>query len=85
MKTLYIGTRVLGNLLLFVVYTLVGMNLVNLAFDIVLNTMGKTVPSANDPVHLKIAAITFVFITIVTILYRKYFYMNFNKKEKQEK
>lgn len=75
-----IAWKIVLNIVFFVLYVLIWMNLVNFIYDLILNTLWKTVPLSNDPVHLKIAWITFLLITVITIVFRKYFYYSFAPK-----
>jgi hypothetical protein len=77
--------KIFGNIILFIVYTLAGITLVNTLFGLVLSVMDQPIPGPDDLVHVKMAVITLVFVTVVTVLYRKYFYMKVEGFKKTEK
>lgn len=45
----------------------------------------QAIPGPEDLVHVKMAIITLVFVTVVTVLYRKYFYMKIEAFKKEQK
>jgi len=73
--------RIILNIFLFATYSLVGMNAVNFIYDLILNLSWNPVPISNDPIHLKIAWITFLIVVLSTLVFRKYFYLKIRKKE----
>jgi len=82
MKNIPIAIKVLINLVFFVIYSIISMNLINFIYDFSLHFLWKIVPKSNDIIHLKIAWVVLILVLIFTILFRKYFYVKINNKEK---
>jgi len=82
MKNIPIAMKIILNFIFFVIYWLISMNLVNFIYDLILNFSWRSVPPPNDPIHLKIAWTVLLFVLILTIIFRKYFYLNVLKEKK---
>lgn len=81
MKKLPIAFKLLLNILFFVIYSIIFMNIINFLYDLYLYYVWKVIPLSDDIVHLKIAWIVFIFTLIFTLIFRKYFYISLvNKK-----
>lgn len=86
MKNIFIAIKVLLNVVLWFVYSLIWVVLSNFVFAwLVPILLNKTVAPAYDPVHLKIAVVTVTVITILTIIFRKYLYLSLKFKIKSKK
>lgn len=75
MNTLPTAIKAILNLIFFVIYILIGIFSENLLFGLVLTMLGKTIPASTDPIHMKLAILAFVAVGVVTVLFRKYFYL----------
>jgi len=83
MKTLFIAFKGLVNFLLFTFYSLIFIIASNFVFWLVLNFLWRNIPSGEDPIHFKMALLVIFLTLLVTLLYRKFFYLNvFNTLDK---
>ncbi len=98
MKQLPIALRFILNILFFVIYCVILQFLSGFILWWTYKSLWKAIPYSWDPIFIKIALVTFLFILIFTLIFRKYFYIsldlnkdveedekNYNNKEKQEK
>lgn len=85
MKTLLIILKVIVNALLFMFYTLVFIIASNFIFWLVLDVvLNKDVPWSDDPIHWKMAVLVIFLSLLVTLLFRKFFYINIFSSEKKK-
>ena len=85
MKTLLIILKVIVNALLFMFYTLVFIIASNFIFWLVLDVvLNKDVPWSDDPIHTKMAVLVIFLSLLVTLLFRKFFYINIFTSEKKK-
>lgn len=80
MKTLFIALKVLVNFLLFAFYSLVFIIASNFIFWLVLDILWRDIPSSEDPIHMKMALLTIFLSLLITLLYRKFFYLDISNK-----
>ena len=84
MKTLLIILKVIVNALLFMFYTLIFIIASNFIFWLVLDiVLNKSVPWSDDPIHMKMAVLVIFLSLLVTLLFRKFFYINIFASEKK--
>ncbi len=77
MKTLLIILKIIVNALLFIFYTLVFIIASNFIFWLILDlVLNKNVPGSDDPIHMKMAVLVIFLSLLVTLLFRKFFYIN---------
>lgn len=81
MKNLPVAMKIVFNVIFFLLYSIIAMNVINFLYDSVLHLSWKVVPTSWDIVHLKIALVILIFTLILTIIFRKYFYFSLNKKK----
>ena len=85
MKTLLIILKVIVNALLFMFYTLIFIIASNFIFWLVLDVvLNKDVPWSDDPIHTKMAVLVIFLSLLVTLLFRKFFYINIFTSEKKK-
>lgn len=87
MKILISFIKIVLNIFFFIVYSLFSIVLVNFVYGLVLTKMWISIPDSTDSVHLKMAVLVVLVILFLTILFRKYFYLNvcFKKDIKENK
>lgn len=89
MKALFTLLKLFINSLLFVFYSFIFITAGNFLFWLVLSIMGKTIPASDDPIHVKIAVLIIFLSLLITLLFRKIFYIsiftNVSKKIVNEK
>ena len=79
MKNIPILVKGLLNVLFFCIYSLIWIILWNFIYWFILNSLWKVIPWPSDPIHMKLAILVIVFISLVTGLLRKYFYLSCKK------
>lgn len=76
MSKLPVVFKIIINIFFFFIYLIIWIFLVSFVYWFTLsNILWKVVPSSSDPIHMKIAWVVFLIVFIVTIVYRKYFYI----------
>ncbi len=81
MKNLPVAIKIVFNIIFYVLYSVITMNIINFLYDFFLHLSWKVVPASWDIVHLKIALVVLIFMLILTIIFRKYFYFSLAKQE----
>lgn len=82
MKQMPIAIKILCNTLFFLVYTFVGIMTVNfLYWFITTQVLGKSVPGSADPIHLKLAFFSILVVAVLTVVFRRFFYISLMKEE----
>ncbi|USN58165.1 MAG: hypothetical protein H6767_07725 [Candidatus Peribacteria bacterium] len=77
MHRLPFAIKLVLNLVFFCIYVIISIVLVNFVYGfVVAEWLGGNVPGSSDPVHMKMATVVFLVVIIITILYRKYFYLS---------
>ncbi len=84
MKNIPIAFRVIINIFLYIIYTVIWHFIFGLIFAFVLRLSWKKIPISTDPVFTKIAIVASFFILVLTLVFRKYFYITL-EIEKEEK
>ena len=78
--------KIIFNAVLFVVYSLVSIVVVNFFDGLwVAKILEKQVPASTDIVHMKIGIFVVLLVLLSTLLLRKYFYFSLLLKEKTVK
>lgn len=75
MKTLFIAFKIIVNAFLLFFYILFSVIFWNFLFWLFLTIFEKTVPDSTDPIHLKIAILVTFLTLLVSLLFRKYLYL----------
>ena len=75
MKTLFIAFKIIVNAFLLAFYILFSVIFWNFLFWLFLTIFEKTVPDSTDPIHLKIAILVTFLTLLVSLLFRKYLYL----------
>jgi hypothetical protein len=82
MKIITVTVRGIINVLLFMFYSLFFVIASNFTYWLVLKKiLWKSVPWTEDPIHLKFAIIVLFWTFIITILFRKFFYIPLKSKK----
>lgn len=76
MKYLYLTIKSLLNIIFFIVYVLLANTLINFAFGGILSVFDKSVPGPQDPIHVQILILVWIFVLLITVIWRKYFYFS---------
>lgn len=84
MRDLPFMARLFINILLFCIYVLISSVIFSFLFPLVLQILGKEVLDPTDPVFIKIQIFIIFFVFLVSIIFRKYFYVLANAKEHVE-
>jgi hypothetical protein len=86
MKIITAIIRGLINILLFAFYSLFFVIATNFIYwFVVKEIMEKSVPGTENPIHLKMAVLVIFWTFVITLLFRKFFYVPLYTKEKKEK
>lgn len=75
MKTLFIAFKILVNIILLSFYILFSIIFWNFLFWLFLTIFDKVVPWKDDPIHFKIAILVIFLTLVISILFRKFFYL----------
>lgn len=75
MKTLFVAFKIIVNAFLLGFYILFSIIFWNFLFWLFLTIFEKTVPDSTDPIHLKIAILVTFLTLLVSLLFRKYLYL----------
>lgn len=82
MKNIPLAIKVICNVLFYLVYNFIVIMLTGLLYGFVVSQiLGKSVPWSGDPIHMKIAFISIMVVSILTVVFRKFFYMPLAKWE----
>ncbi len=85
MNTIISIIKLIINVIFFLIYSLFGILFGGVAYGFYMSyILDKTVPDESDPIHLKIALISIVVVFILTILMRKFLYLNISSKNKEK-
>ena len=76
MKKIPVAIRFIINIIFFVIYSLIWIVTLNFLYWLVLTNMWKSVPWSSDPIHMKIAWVVILIILLISIIFRKYFYIS---------
>lgn len=68
-------SRVIINILFYIFYVLLASVIFSFIFPLTLKISGKAVVNPADPIFAKIQIAIIVFVLIVTVIYRRYFYL----------
>ncbi|MDA9129117.1 hypothetical protein N9J72_01405 [Candidatus Gracilibacteria bacterium] len=75
MRDLPLVARMIVNLFLFAFYVLFFSLVFSFAFPLVLQAMGKPVMNPADPMFIKIQLFVAILVLLISIIWRKYFYL----------
>jgi len=81
MKKLFIALKIIVNILLFCFYTLIFIIAWNFIFWLILTILNRDVPWSVDPIHMKMAILIIFLSLLITLLFRKFFYLNLAIKQ----
>lgn len=81
MKNLPFFLRLAINFLAYVFYTLVISVIFSFAFPFTLRLLKKWLFAPTDPIYTKIQIVIAVLVLVLTIIYRKYFYISLKKED----
>lgn len=84
MKKLPLALRIILNVLFYIVYVLVFSLVVSFALALVPMIFGMNFISAGDPLFAKVQIFILLFILIITLVLRKYFYLNLRMYEEDD-
>lgn len=73
--------RIIANVFLFCLYTLVAIVIENFIFGLIIVNSWQTVPGSDHPIHMALAIATVWFVALITFILRKFFYITLGKKE----
>lgn len=76
MNKLFIALKILINIVLFGFYSLVFVIAWNFAFGLILSILNRSVPWSEDPIHAKMAVLVIFLTLLITLLFRKVFYLS---------
>lgn len=68
--------RIIANIFLFCLYSIVSIVIENFIFGLIMVNMWKTVPWTDDPIHMALAIATTWCIALITFIFRKVFYIS---------
>lgn len=73
--------RVIANIFLFCLYAFIAIIVENFIFGLILVNAWKTVPGADDPIHMALAIATTWIIALITFIFRNTFYVSLCRTE----
>jgi len=74
--------KIIVNILLYIFYTIFFQFIFGLIFPLFLKLLGREIPNPTDPIFVKISIFIAIFVLIVSIFFRKYFYLSFESVKK---
>lgn len=84
MKNIPIAIKFICNTLFFLIYCFIGIMAVSFLYWFILTKiLGWSVPGSADPIHLKLAFFSILVITVLTVVFRKFFYISCMKEQSQ--
>lgn len=83
MNGLPIVLRVLLNIIIYIFYVLVASVLFSFLFPLVLQLLGQEILSPKDPIFEKIQIFIALLVLIVSLIFRKYFYISLGNPEEK--
>lgn len=82
MKNIPLAIKIICNVLFFLIYNFIAIMLASFLYGFVISQiLGWSVPGSADPIHMKIAFITIMAVLILTVIFRKFFYIPLSKWE----
>lgn len=75
--------KIILNIIFYIIYTLLFSIIFSLIFPLVLQFFWKEIYPPNDPIFAKIQIVIIILTLFITIIFRKYFYIIFDKKEEK--
>ena len=82
MRDLPVIARFLINIVLYVVYVVLFSIVFSILFPIILQVMGKNVLNPADPVFVKIQIFIAILVLLISLIFRKFFYLCGNDGER---
>ncbi|NDK08038.1 hypothetical protein EOM39_02210 [Candidatus Gracilibacteria bacterium] len=81
MRNAPLSLKLIINFVAYIGYTLLLSIIFSFSFPFVLNMLGKELYNPSDPIFTKIQVSIAVVVFVITILFRKYFYISFSKDD----
>ena len=81
MRNAPLSLKLIINFVAYIGYTLLLSIIFSFSFPFVLNVLGKELYNPADPIFTKIQVTIAVVVFVITILFRKYFYISFSKDD----
>lgn len=79
MKNAPLPLKLIINFVAYIGYTLLLSIIFSFSFPLVLNMLGKELYNSTDPIFVKIQITIAVIVFVITLLFRKYFYISLSK------
>lgn len=83
MKKLPLALRIILNVVFYMIYVLVFSLVVGFVIALVPYIFGMSVLPQNDPIFAKIQIFNLLFVLVITLILRKYFYLNLRMYEEE--
>ena len=79
MKNAPFPLKLIINFVAYIGYTILISIIFSFSFPLVLNMLGKDLYNSADPIFVKIQITIAVIVLVITLLFRKYFYLSFSR------
>lgn len=74
------------NIIIFLIYSFIGLTIINFIYWFIMDVILGLEPAwPSDPVHVKLAVLSVILIAVITLFFRKIFYVSLNCERKDEK
>lgn len=80
MKDLPVVFKVILNIFLFIFYCVIAGVVLGIIHGAVISALWKSFPAPNDPIYTQMFIFATLFVFIVSIVLRRYFYINCSSK-----
>lgn len=82
MSKIFFFVKLCINIILYCIYALIAIIFCNFFYWLYIDkVLGKAVPGSGDPIHYKLAILMLIFVLIITLIFRKFFYLSLKTKK----